>query len=72
MIICRSLMISNVVNKQAVLLAAAARTAEVAELKRDLEQVQGELDLIKRQLEENRGKSLPSLMYLRIYQNWLV
>ena len=49
-------MISNVVNKQAVLLATAARTAEVAELKRDLEQVQGELDLTKRQLEENKGE----------------
>ena len=44
------------VNKQAVLLAAAVRTAEVAELKRDLEQAQGELDLTKRQLEENKGK----------------
>ena len=56
MIICRSLMISIVVNKQDVLLAAAARTAEVAELKRDLEQAQGELDLKKRQLEQNMGK----------------
>ena len=44
------------VNKQAVLLAAAARIAEVAELKRDLEQAQGELDLTKRQLEENKGE----------------
>ena len=43
-------------NKQAVLLAATARTAEVADLKRDLEQVQGELDLTKRQLEESKGK----------------
>ena len=43
-------------NKQAVLLAAAARTTEVAELKRDLEQAQGELDLTKRHLEENKGK----------------
>jgi len=43
-------------NKQAVLLAAAARTAEVADLKRDLEQAQGELDLTKRQLKENKGK----------------
>ena len=43
-------------NKQAVLLAAAARTAEVARLKRDLEQVQGELGLTKRQLEENKGE----------------
>ena len=43
-------------NKQAVLVAAAARTAEVAGLKRDLEQAQGELGLTKRQLEENKGK----------------
>ena len=43
-------------NEQAVLLAAAAHTAEVADLKRDLEQVQAELDLRKRQLEENKGK----------------
>ena len=43
-------------NKQAVLLAAAARTTEVAELKRDLELAQGEHDLRKRQLEENKGK----------------
>ena len=49
-------MISILVNKLAVLLATAARTAEVAELKRDLEQAQGELDLTKRQLEENKGK----------------
>ena len=44
------------VNEQAVLLVAAARTSEVAELKRDLELVQGELDLTKRQLEENKGE----------------
>ena len=44
------------VNKQAVLLAAAVRTNEVAGLKRDLEKVQGELDLTKRQLEENKGE----------------
>ena len=44
------------VNKQAVLLAADADTAEVAELKQDLEQAQGELDLTKRQLEENKGE----------------
>ena len=43
-------------NKQVVLLAAAARTAEVAELKRDLEQAQEELDLTKRQLEESKGE----------------
>ena len=44
------------VNKQAVLLAAAVRTAEIAGLKQDLEWSQGELDLTKRQLEENKGK----------------
>ena len=42
--------------KQAVLLAAAAHTAEVAELKRDLEQAEGELDLTRRQLEKNKGE----------------
>ena len=47
-IIRGSLIISVRVNKQAVLLAAAARTAEVAELKRDLEQAQRELGLTKR------------------------
>ena len=52
----RSLIISIVLNKQAVLFPAAARTAEVADLKWDLEQAQGELDLTKRQLEENNGK----------------
>ena len=55
-IIRRSLTISLNVNKQVVLLAAAARTAKVAKLKRDLEQAQGELDLTKRQLEENKGE----------------
>ena len=37
-IIHRSIIISIIVKKQAVLLAAAAHTAEVAKLKRDLEQ----------------------------------
>ena len=44
------------VNKQAMLLAAAVRTTEVAGLKRDLEQAQGELDLTKRKLEDNKGE----------------
>ena len=48
------------------LLAAAVHTAEVAGVKRDLEQAQGELDLTKRQLEENKGKLFPALMYLGI------
>ena len=43
-------------NKQASLLATAAHTAEVSTLKRDLEQSEEELDLTKRQLEENKGK----------------
>ena len=51
-------------NKQAVLLAAAARTAEVAELKQDLEQAQGELDLMKRQLEENKGTQYPICVFI--------
>ena len=44
------------VNKQASLLAAAARTAEVSALKRDLERSEEDLGLTKRQLEENKGK----------------
>ena len=44
------------VNKQAVLLAAVVRTAEIARLKQDVEQAQGELDLTRRQLEKNKGE----------------
>ena len=44
------------VNKQASLLAATARTAEVSTLKRDLERSEEELGLTERQLEENKGK----------------
>ena len=43
-------------NKQVVLHAAAAHTTEIAGLKQDLEQAQGELDLTMRQLEENKGE----------------
>ena len=43
-------------NKQAVMVAVAARRAEDAGLKRDLEKAQGELGLTKRQLEENKGE----------------
>ena len=46
-------------NKQASLLAAAARTTEVAALKRDLEWSKEELRLTKRQLEENEGERYP-------------
>ena len=41
---------------QASLLAAAARTAEVAALKWDLEWSEKELGFTNRQLEENKGK----------------
>ena len=44
------------VHMQASLLAAAARTADVAALKRDLERSKEELGLAKRQLKENKGK----------------
>ena len=43
-------------NKQAVLLAAAARTTEAVGLEQDLKQAEEELGLTKRQLEENKGK----------------
>ena len=43
-------------NKRAPLLAAAARTAEVSGLKRDLERSEEELGLMEGQLEENKGK----------------
>ena len=60
------------VNKQAVLLAAAARMAEIAGLMQDLERTQGELGLTRRQLEESKGKRFPALMYLKIGKIWLV
>ena len=41
---------------QASLLASAAQTVEVAVLKQDLEGSTKELGLVKRQLEENKGK----------------
>ena len=44
------------VNKQAMLLAAVVRMAEITGLKQDLEQAQGELDLTRRQLEESKGE----------------
>ena len=43
-------------NKQALLLTAAARMAEVAGLKHELGQAEEELGLVKMQLEENKGK----------------
>ena len=38
------------------MLTAVVRTAEVARLKRELGQAEEELGLMKKQLEENRGK----------------
>ena len=51
-----SLTVSLNVNEQAVLLAAAARTAEISGLTQDLERAQGELGLMRRQLEESKGE----------------
>ena len=51
----RSLAEDIYVNKQASLLAAAARTAEVSGLMQGLERTEGELVLMKRQLEESQG-----------------
>ena len=42
-------------NKQASLLAAATHTAEVSGLKQNLERAEGELGLVKKQLEDNQG-----------------
>ena len=50
---------------QASLLATAARTAEVAALKRDLERSKEELGLAKRQLEEDKVKLYPVCMLIR-------
>ena len=55
-LIRRSLIVLVYVNDQALLLTAAARTAEVIELRQDLGQAEEELGLMKRQLEENKGK----------------
>ena len=55
-IIRRSLTISVNVNKQVVLLAAAAHTVEIAGLTQDLERAQGELGLTRRQLKESKGE----------------
>ena len=52
----RKLIVLVVVSKHALLLTAAARTAEVAGLKRELGQAEEELGLVKKQLEENKGK----------------
>ena len=52
----RKLIVLVYVKKQSLLLTAAACTAEVAGLKRELGQAEEELGLVKKQLEENKGK----------------
>ena len=52
----RKLIVPVYVNRQALLLTAAACTAEVSGLRQDLGQAEEELGLVKRQLEENKGK----------------
>ena len=46
-------------------MAAAAHTAEVSRLKRDLERNEQELGLVKRQLEENKGTQYPVCMFYK-------
>ena len=53
------------VNKKTSLLAAAARTAEVSGLKQDLERAEGELGLVKRQLEESQGTQCPICIFVK-------
>ena len=55
----RKLIVLVYVNKQALLLTAATRTTEVARLMRDLGQAEEELGLVKKQLEDNKGKWNP-------------
>ena len=57
-------------NKQASLLAAAARTAEVSGLKQDLERTEGELGLVKWHLEENEGMQYPACILMK--DKWFV
>ena len=42
-------------NKQALLLAVTAHTAEVSGLKQNLERAEEELGLVKKQLEDSQG-----------------
>ena len=64
-IIRRSLTKNAYVNRQALLLATATRTAEVAGLKRDLGRAKEELSLVKRQLEENKGTQYPICIFIK-------
>ena len=61
LLIRRSLTVLVYVNKQALLLAAAARTAEVSALKQAMKRSEDELSLTKGQLEESKGKKYPCL-----------
>ena len=56
LLIRRSLTVLVYVNKQVLLLTAAARTAKVAGLRQDLGWAEEELGLVNRQLKENKGK----------------
>ena len=47
------------------MLAAAAHTAEVSGLKQDLERTEGELNLVKRQLEESQGMQYPICILIK-------
>ena len=55
----RSLTYDVYVIKQASLLAAAAHTVEVSELKQSLERAEEELNLVKKQLEGDQGMQQP-------------
>ena len=55
-LIRRSLTVHVYVNKQELLLTDVARTPEVAGLRQDLGWAEEELGLVKKQLEENKGK----------------
>ena len=61
----KNLIVPVYVNKQALLLTAAARTTKVAGLKRELGQAEEELGLVKKQLEANRGEKNPVHMSYR-------
>ena len=57
-------------NEQVSLLATATHTVEVSGLKRDLERTEGELDLVKRKLEENEGTQYPVCIFIK--EKWFL
>ena len=52
---CKSLTYDVYENKQVLLLATAAHTAKVSELKQSLERTEEELGRVKKQLEDSQG-----------------